>query len=358
VRHYLLFGVAEGRQPNAWFNATHYLEANPDVAMAGINPLLHYMLHRQGRPPRLLAQLENVLAPAADNVSSLEDLPWQFTGQRLPGSFGRIIILLTSHNASRTGAPLALLSLLGELTGRSEFECWVLLNTGGPLEADFARHAPTLNLGALIRRGAARQATLDLIASLFQRYVARGVALCNTAATPDINLALARQGVPVVSWVHELPTSIDAFFGGEATFRTIFDASRSMILPAKFVRDALVRHYRCNDPTKLQVLYYGIAAQYDALPREQTRRAVRDELGMPPDALLVLNCGAVDLRKGADLFVHIAGRLLASTQGARLWFVWRGAGTMPRCSASPIASCSSESVRTLDATLWPPISSP
>src|SRR5439155_15136697 len=122
-----------------------------------------------------------------------------------------------------------------------------------------------------------RQVALALIASLFQRYAARGFALCNTVATPDINVALAHQGVPVVSWIHELATSIDAYFGGEAIFRTIFDASRGIILPAEFVRDTLVRRYHCDDPAKLHVLYNGMVAQRNALPREQTRRAVRDE---------------------------------------------------------------------------------
>ncbi len=45
LRHYLDFGAAEGRAPNALFDTSTYLIDNPDVAKSGMNPLLHYFLH-------------------------------------------------------------------------------------------------------------------------------------------------------------------------------------------------------------------------------------------------------------------------------------------------------------------------
>lgn len=40
--HYSVWGWREGRDPNAWFDTSAYLAANPDVARASINPLDHY----------------------------------------------------------------------------------------------------------------------------------------------------------------------------------------------------------------------------------------------------------------------------------------------------------------------------
>jgi len=40
--HYQNYGAREGRDPNAWFDTSAYLQANEDVAAAGINPLDHY----------------------------------------------------------------------------------------------------------------------------------------------------------------------------------------------------------------------------------------------------------------------------------------------------------------------------
>ncbi len=45
--------MREGRKPNPWFDPAYYLRAYPDVAKAGMDPLLHYIRHgrREGRNP-------------------------------------------------------------------------------------------------------------------------------------------------------------------------------------------------------------------------------------------------------------------------------------------------------------------
>ena len=52
LRHYLRRGALEGRDPNPFFNTAYYLEANPDVAAANINPLVHFVKYgaAEGRP--------------------------------------------------------------------------------------------------------------------------------------------------------------------------------------------------------------------------------------------------------------------------------------------------------------------
>jgi glycosyltransferase involved in cell wall biosynthesis len=41
--HYLKSGAAEGRDPNPLFDSDWYVERNPDVRAAGMNPLVHYL---------------------------------------------------------------------------------------------------------------------------------------------------------------------------------------------------------------------------------------------------------------------------------------------------------------------------
>ncbi|HUO22888.1 MAG TPA: FkbM family methyltransferase [Caulobacteraceae bacterium] len=50
--HYLLRGGIDARSPGPLFDAPRYLAANPDVAAAGHNPLLHFLRHGifEGRP--------------------------------------------------------------------------------------------------------------------------------------------------------------------------------------------------------------------------------------------------------------------------------------------------------------------
>ncbi|MGY8605933.1 hypothetical protein ACTVH1_09545 [Gluconobacter cerinus] len=44
-RHFMTTGWREGRDPSGRFDVKYYLWANPDVALAGINPVVHYHLH-------------------------------------------------------------------------------------------------------------------------------------------------------------------------------------------------------------------------------------------------------------------------------------------------------------------------
>jgi len=66
--HYLHFGGMEGRDPNPDFSSKFYLETYEDVKKAGMNPLIHYL--RYGRKEGRLTQL-----PKSDIPNSLFKCP-------------------------------------------------------------------------------------------------------------------------------------------------------------------------------------------------------------------------------------------------------------------------------------------
>ena len=47
IKHYLKFGWKEDRNPSAKFNGNEYLNKRPDVRVAGICPLIHYLKFRK-----------------------------------------------------------------------------------------------------------------------------------------------------------------------------------------------------------------------------------------------------------------------------------------------------------------------
>ena len=51
--HFATSGWKEGRNPNAFFDTNYYLQRNPDVVAAGVDPLIHYRISgwREGRDP-------------------------------------------------------------------------------------------------------------------------------------------------------------------------------------------------------------------------------------------------------------------------------------------------------------------
>jgi hypothetical protein len=44
VKHYLLYGGFEGRNPSEKFDSSFYLENNPDVKASGMNPMVHFIM--------------------------------------------------------------------------------------------------------------------------------------------------------------------------------------------------------------------------------------------------------------------------------------------------------------------------
>jgi len=54
IEHYILFGVADSRNPNNWFNTSYYLNSNTDVRDQDINPFYHYLCQgkEEGRSPQ------------------------------------------------------------------------------------------------------------------------------------------------------------------------------------------------------------------------------------------------------------------------------------------------------------------
>jgi glycosyltransferase involved in cell wall biosynthesis len=262
------------------------------------------------------------------------DLGWVYTGEpraRIPGKGPYHTVLLISHSACRTGAPSCLLRLARELSTSPLFDCWIVLQRGGELFDEFTRVAPTLDVGRLAGRGIRGEELPGLLASLLRVHASRAFAVCNTMAVNEFHAALAECGIPVVSWVHELPTMV-GIFGGAAAIERVRAASRQIIVPAEVVRDAWIRRFRI-EPETIVALRYGVEPRSDALDRRQARARVCREFGIPDDGLIVLGCGTVDLRKGADLFARLA-RALFTHPGARdvanrTWLLWVGDAPFP-----------------------------
>ena len=50
LRHFILHGAGERRDPNRWFDSAWYAEHYPDIGTTGVNPLLHYLQSGAAEP--------------------------------------------------------------------------------------------------------------------------------------------------------------------------------------------------------------------------------------------------------------------------------------------------------------------
>ncbi len=318
-----------------WMLASRFLKTARAIGIGVTLRRAHEQLLRKLRSSRVArcAAEMGFLARAVRRKDTAVDrfrrLPWRFlgheqgAGNRSPDQFK---VLLVSHCAWRTGAPLCLLRVAEELSKTPGIECFVVLLTGGELADSFARFAPTLEVEWLVAQGFKRHDVPRLIASAFHDFSSRGVAVCNTLAVGQFPEAFAEFHVEVLSWIHELPTFI-SLLGGDRSIEVIARASRTIMVPSQAVRAALAAQFRI-DENRIKTNFNGQDPRTLGLDRRSLRLQVRRELELPDDARIVLGCGTVDLRKGPDLFVNVARRVLLEEAEAGeepgTWFVWVG----------------------------------
>jgi len=241
----------------------------------------------------------------------------------MPSDPNLLHVVAVSHEASRSGAPQALLRLVRHAHSQPGCTARVVLLAGGALEAEFRAAAPTVTLPVAV-------SDCDALAGQLARTGTRCVVVCNTIATTGMALACRARGIPVVSWIHEKPTVIEQFFGGRSTIRAMADASAVVVLPTEAQRRELVDHYQL-DLEKAHVVPYGVDPPRSTDERHRSRQDVRRELGIPPTGKIVLGVGRAELRKGVDIFVQVAARILRDREQRGIaaeslpHFVWVGA---------------------------------
>lgn len=244
-------------------------------------------------------------------------------------------LCLVSHDAHRHGAQLLLLHLAQIFTGRFGLSLEVVLLGAGPLTGEFRQYGTVHKLAAQTGPEAER-----LAAAL----AARGVrsALCSSTASGLFLETLTHANIRCVSLVHELPAII-AERRLERHAQAIKRAAAAVVFPNDYVRD----RFPDGAPHQAVVRAQGLTRRRgapDAERRAHARALLLARHKIPTDAIVVLNVGYGDHRKGIDLFIDIAAR--AVPQRGNLYFLWLG-DIAPECAdvvAQKVASACSERI--------------
>ena len=225
-------------------------------------------------------------------------------------------IIFISHDASLTGAPILMLTLLAwwKQNGGPPFR--IILRNGGKLEARFRE------LGRVWVLGWSDMYTIpsptvqhDLLS-----FCGAGVRLiyANTAAVGDVLEALDPLSVPVVAHIHELETMLSRNIGPER-FGLVKQRAKRFVVPSKAVADNLTTNH------SVPVQKIDIVPEY--LPDDYANSSVKATHNSL-DPLTVLGAGTLDWRKGTDLFIQMA-RIVQRSCSKNVRYIWVGAATQP-----------------------------
>jgi glycosyltransferase involved in cell wall biosynthesis len=288
------------------FNAALYLQLNPDVQAAGVDPVAHYLQHgaKEGRTfamPKLVT-----LKQQADEV------------RRQP-------LLLICHEASRSGAPILGLNLAQQLA--KEHDVVVVLLGAGSLVEDFTAAAPVVFLCQELRFAASDIGAETVVQDLCGRFGFVG-AIVNSVESRAVLAALWRAGVPTVSLLHEFA----AYARPANAFPRALFWSTKAVFSTRITRDDAFQRLELRDASNVAILPQGKCVLTAPQSEQDGTREPRLSWSLANSArplVHVLGVGSVEYRKGVDLFIECARQMRALDPTTDYRFHWVGGGYDP-----------------------------
>lgn len=232
-------------------------------------------------------------------------------------------LLTVLHAAERTGPALMALHFLRWL--REHHPEWatstLLIDCGGGLEPEFAELGPLVVAGPAYPFGPGNSRVHRGVIRRKLRTVRRRVAALGPVDVTQVHCAGSMRirpvlpDAPVVCHVHELSVGLDLHLGPMA--RDALQGADRFVVASESVREALAARFRI-DPA-LVTRHHEFVAPYAA-----TASRARVDLGLPPDAFVVVGSGVRHWRKGPELFVRTALTARRRSPDVDWRFLWVG----------------------------------
>jgi len=223
-------------------------------------------------------------------------------------------ILFVSHDAHRGGAQTILLNILAWFKQYTSITLKVVCLQGGVLLPRFQALADTIVLNELLEPDIAKtvvdfcNGTPDLIYG-------------NTVVAGKVYNQLAKLGVPIISHIHELETSIRHYAG--EWINDVIQYSSHFIACSTPVRRNLYETYQIP-AQKTSMVYEAIVSDPGPLPDTAEKIKLRKKLGLKHNEQIIFGCGiGLPYRKGADLFIEL-GRTLVQRGQSDFHLYWIG----------------------------------
>jgi glycosyltransferase involved in cell wall biosynthesis/ubiquinone/menaquinone biosynthesis C-methylase UbiE len=232
-------------------------------------------------------------------------------------------ILVVSHEASRTGAPILGLNLVQQLSAR--YNVISLILGGGELIDHFSKASAAVHVIDVLHMDD-RDLDRDIKAITAQHPLT--FAIVNSVESRRVLKALKNEAVPTVTLIHEF----SAYTRPRSAIPDVIVQSTMTVFSTKITLENAVSDFRLNPGSSIYVEPQGkcivpaspTGASEASSEKLWLSRMLRPEGGH--GKFLVIGAGAVQLRKGVDLFIDCATILANQPGGERFQFVWIGSG--------------------------------
>ncbi len=238
-------------------------------------------------------------------------------------------ILIVSHEASLTGAPILALNLVQSLSER--YNVTVLSLRGGEILESFRSASIAVYTADKIGQFAFGQ----LIAGIC-RNCSFVFAVVNTAEARGVLRHLRAERVRTVTLVHEFASYLRQKNWRKTPFEEVFEGSSEVIFSTELTLKAAQEKNPRVNMSRAHIFPQGkchAPRGAVAISKSNDEKVRLNEALRPSSAvekrLIVLGAGTVELRKGVDLFIEMATRVLNMPGGENAFFFWIGSRYRP-----------------------------
>ena len=237
---------------------------------------------------------------------------------------GKPFIIIVSHEASATGAPILALNLVNRLSNK--FNVITILMRGGVLRNNFNQNSIATiepRFGLLIKNGLEKRIR-KLCNESMPEY-----AIVNSVVSAGALQPLRSINIATITLIHEFGAYIKPIevlenvamwsthlvFSSKLTYEDIISISPQLKTPFSILPQG-----QCKIPN-----LEGVAKDYS-----RSNIAAQQFLdSLDKDCLLVIGAGTIQPRKGIDLFVSTAERIIKQMGDRKVKFLWVGGGYDP-----------------------------
>ncbi len=239
-------------------------------------------------------------------------------------------ILFISHNATRSGAPILLLSLIEYLKRTRSLEILIVLGESGELEKEFQKFGKTYIISKNNKWknpifSKIYKKLIDPCHLFFikHRLNTKKIDLiyANTFSVGFILKFINPKGIRVITHVHEMVYTIRSF--GDENNDAIKKYTHEYIAVSEAVKNGLVNTFDIED-VKINTVY-GFLPKVALKFNKELSSQLRKLLNIPNEAFIIGGSGNASWGKGTDLFVQLAFKLIK--KNPNFYFVWVGANT-------------------------------
>lgn len=293
LKHFCSHGWKEERNPNEDFSTGYYKEKYPDIATSGMNPFVHWLRYGQNE---------------GRFINRIEVDPYQNEPDHAPS------IIFVSHEASQTGAPAVLLSLMQWIKDNTDINFAIVVGASGEWNHKFVAMAPTFFIDAYHHHELDRELKSFCGSHVKAVYI-------NTIAAALFAERLTYLQAEFITHVHEMENVFQIF---QPHVEVLKQICTKYIAVSPGSVDAIHKRYDMNQ-IELKFLKPFIDK------KRQTERPITN----PSAKKAIFGCGAVEMRKGFDLFCITAATLKARGRDD-VQFYWIGSDTNKELVAADV----------------------